>query len=55
MKKQVRKLSLSRETVGALSEQSLTKAAGGDTVWSACFCTALSACCTNGCPSALCW
>jgi hypothetical protein len=58
MKRHVKKLNLSRETLLALSEKSLSEAPGGsgDTAWSNCMCTNLSACCTNNnCPTRLCW
>ncbi|MFL6234752.1 MAG: class I lanthipeptide [Thermoanaerobaculia bacterium] len=56
MKKHVKKLSLSRETLSALGEKSLSEAPGGTgSAWSNCFCTNYSACCTNGCGTQLCW
>lgn len=58
MKKHAKKLSLNRETVLALSSESLEKAAGGTThpsAWSNCYCTNGSACCSNECGTQLCW
>ncbi len=55
MKKGLKKLSLNRETLSSLNSESLEQVAGG-TVWSNCYCTEMSACCTNvGCPTRLCW
>jgi hypothetical protein len=54
MKKRIKKLSLNRETLSSLEAESLEQAAGAS-VWSACFCTNYSACCSNECGTQLCW
>jgi hypothetical protein len=54
MKKTPKKLTLSRETVRFLTDRSLEKVAGG-TVWSDCYCTNNSQCCSAECGTSLCW
>jgi len=57
MKKSIKRLTLSRETVKFLTPEALENAGGGThaTVWSACMCTNYSACCSGECGTALCW
>lgn len=58
MKKSIKRLTLSRETVQFLTSDALEKAGGGGvhpTAWSECMCTAHSACCSGECGSSLCW
>ena len=57
MKKTVKKLSLSRETVRLLETKRTQEANGAvsNSCWSDCYCTNYSACCSNECGTQLCF
>ena len=57
MKKTIKKLTLSRETLRFLTEGSLMEVGGGTraTLWSDCYCTNNSQCCSGACGTSECW